>query len=83
MLGLDPCEQRVNGLQVVHLAGERRPEQPGDGDRALVKQWLNLLGADRVAILLHRHHARLDLEVARELLPARVHVCAHHHVRPV
>jgi hypothetical protein len=54
-LRLDPGEQLVDRLQVVHLPRERRPEHTGDGDRALVEQRLNLLGGDRVATVLHRH----------------------------
>ena len=80
-LGLDVREQGVDRPEVVHVARERRPQHAGDGDRALIEQGLDLLRADRVAPLLHRRHARLDLEVARELLPARVHVGTHHHVR--
>ena len=33
-------------------------------------------------VALHRHHPRLDVPVAAELLPAHLHVRAHDQVRP-
>ena len=41
------------------------------------------LGRQVVRVALHRHEAGLDLPVAAELLPAHLHVGAHHHVGPV
>jgi hypothetical protein len=44
---------------------------------------LDVLGADRELVRLQRDDARLDVEVAAELLPHHVHVAAEDEVRPV
>ncbi len=66
----------VDPLDVVLVAGERGPEHRGDADRVLVDVGLHVLGTDRVLVGLQRHDARLDVEVAAELLPDDVHVAA-------
>ena len=59
------------------------PEHGGDPDGVLVDVRLDVVGADRVLARLERHDARLDVEVAAELLPDDVHVAAEHEVRAV
>ena len=59
------------------------PEHRRDADRVLVDVRLDVLGADRVLVVLQRDDPRLDVEVAAELLPHDVHVAAEDEVRPV
>jgi len=59
-----------------------RAEHGGDADRVLVDVRGDVLGADDVAVGLERDDARLDVEVAAELLPHHVNVAAEHEVRP-
>ena len=65
------------------MAGEGGAEHRRDADRVLVDVGLDVLGADRVLVLLEGHDPRLDVEVAAELLPHDVHVAAEHEVRAV
>ena len=65
------------------MAGECGADHRRDADRVLVHVRLDVVGADRVLALLERHDARLDVEVAAELLPHDVHVAAEHEVRPI
>ncbi len=62
------------------MPGERRAEHGGHADRVLVDVRLDVLGADRVLVLLQRDDSRFDVEVAAELLPHDVHVAAEHEV---
>ena len=68
---------------VVGVPGERGPQHGGNPDRVLVYVRLHVLGADRVLVALQRHDARLDVEVAAELLPHHVHVAAEYEVGAV
>ena len=76
-----PHEQVVDAADVVGVAGERGAQHRGDADRVLVDVGLDVLGADRVLVGLERDDARLDVEVAAELLPHDVHVAAEDEVR--
>ncbi len=80
---LEPDEEGVDADDVVGMAGEGGAEHGRDADRVLVHVRLDVLGPDRVLALLERHDARLDVEVAAELLPDHVHVAAEHEVRRV
>ena len=62
------------------MAGERRAQDRGDTDRVLVHVRLHVLRADHVLVGLERDDARLDVEVAAELLPHHVDVPAEHQV---
>ena len=64
-------------------AVERRPEDRHDADRVLVARRHRALGGQAGAAGADRHEPRLDVPVAAELLPADLHVGAHHQVRPV
>ena len=63
------------------LTGERGAQDRDHADGVLVDVLEHLLGRDDVAALLHRQVARLDVEVAAELLPHHLDVGAHHQVR--
>ncbi len=63
------------------FAGERGAEDRHDADGVLVDVVQHLLGRDDVAARRHRQVARLDVEVAAELLPHHLHVGAHHQIR--
>ena len=76
-------EQVVDADDVVGVAGERRAQDRGDADRVLVDVRLDVLGPDRELVALQRDDARLDVEVAAELLPHDVHVAAEDEVRAV
>ena len=76
-------EQVVDPDDVVGVPRERRAEDRGDADRVLVEMRLDVLGPDRELVRLQRDDARLDVEVAAELLPHDVHVAAEDEVRPV
>ena len=58
------------------MPGEGGAEHGGDADRVLVDVGLDVLGADRVLVGRERDDARLDVEVAAELLPDDVDVAA-------
>ena len=73
---LRSSEQLVDADDVVHVAGERRTEDADDADRVLVEVRRDVVGSDRVLVLGERDDARLDVEVAAELLPHHVHVSA-------
>ena len=76
-------EHRVDSGDVVALARERRAGDGDDADRVLVDPRLELVGADGRLALRQRDLARLDVEVAAELVPDHVHVAAEDQVRLV
>ena len=83
LVGLELVERAGDLLDRLVAAVERRAENRDDADRVLVALRHGLLGAEVVALALHRHQPRLDLPVAAELLPAHLDVGAHHQIRLV
>jgi hypothetical protein len=77
------AQHRVEPGDVVAVAGERGADDGDYADRVLVDLRPELLGADGEAPRPQRHLARLDLEVAAELVPDDVDVGAVDEVRPV
>ena len=75
-LALDLDQQVVDPDDVVGVAGEGGAEDGGDADRVLVEVGLDVLGADRVLVLLQADDPRFDVEVAAELFPDHVDVAA-------
>jgi hypothetical protein len=61
---------------------ERGPQNGGYADRVLVDVRLDVVGPDDVFVGLQRDDARLNVEVATELLPHDMHVAAEDEVWP-
>jgi hypothetical protein len=76
LLVLEANQQVVDPDDVVRVPSEGRAEDSRHSDRVLVDVRLHVLWADRVLVGLQRDDARLDVEVAAELLPHDVHVAA-------
>src|SRR6202042_2357603 len=83
LLVLEPEEVVVYSGYVIGVSGESGPEHGCHTDRVLIDVWLDVLGPDRVLVARERHDARLDVEVATELLPHDVHVTAEDEVGTV
>src|SRR5947209_15139778 len=80
---LELIESRHDRLYRLVAAVERGAEDRDDADRALVALRDRLLRAEVEAISVHRHEPRLDIPIAAELVPAHLHVDAHHEVGPI
>jgi hypothetical protein len=83
LLVLELHQVVVDPGDVIGVSGERGPEHRRHPDRVLIDVWLHVLGPDRVLVVRERHDARLDIEIATELLPHDMHVTAEHEVGTV
>ena len=83
LVALERVERLGDVRDRLVAAVEGRTQDRDHADRVLVALRDGLLGAQVIALALHRHQARLHVPVAAELLPAHLHVGAHHHVGAV
>jgi hypothetical protein len=83
LLVLEVEQEVVDAHHIIGVARERRANDRRDPDRVLIDVGLDVLRTDRVLTRLQGHDARLDVEVATELLPDDVDIAAEDEVRRI
>ena len=79
LVGVEPV---MNLLEIVVLAGEGLAGDGDNRDGVFIDELVEVLGRQAVVARLQWRDARLDVEVAQELLPHDLDVAAGDHVRP-